>query len=76
VIRRHVAVWATTPLLRMLALPAALLVAAGMPLAVAVLDPRAISGTWPALLGLAYLTTTMLIHPRSRRGATYTGSES
>jgi hypothetical protein len=68
-IRRHVAVWATTPLLRMLALPAALLVAVGMPLAVAVLDPRAIGGTWPALLGVAYLTTTMLIHPR-RRGAT------
>jgi hypothetical protein len=55
-IRRHVAVWA------------ALIIAAGMPLTVAVLDPRAIGDTWPALLGLAYLTTTALIHPR-RRGA-------
>jgi hypothetical protein len=58
-IRRHVAV---------LTLPAALLVAAGMPLTVAVLAPRAIGETWPALLGLAHLTTTALIHPR-RRGA-------
>jgi hypothetical protein len=67
-IRRHVAVWATLPTWRLLTLPAALLVAAGMPLTVAVLNPRAVGGAWPALLGLAYLTTTALIHPR-RRGA-------
>jgi hypothetical protein len=56
VIRRHVAVWA------------ALIIAAGMPLTVAALYPRAIGDTCPALLGLAYLTTTALIHPRTRRG--------
>jgi hypothetical protein len=59
-IRRHVAVWATTPTWRLLTLPAALLVATSIPLTVAVLAPRAIGGTWPALLGLAYLTTTAL----------------
>jgi hypothetical protein len=60
VIRRHVAVWATTPLLRLFALPAALVAAAIPALTVTVLAPRAIGDTWPALLGLAYLTTTML----------------
>jgi hypothetical protein len=55
-IRRHVAVWA------------ALIIAAGMPLTVTVLAPRVIGDTWLGLLGLAYLTTTALIHPR-RRGA-------
>jgi hypothetical protein len=59
-IRRHVAVWATTPLLRLLALPAALVAAAIPALTVTVLAPRAIGDTWPALLGLAFLTTTAL----------------
>jgi hypothetical protein len=60
VIRRHVAVWPATPTWRLLTLPAALLVATSMPLAVTVLAPRAIGDTWLGLLAVAYLTTTML----------------
>jgi hypothetical protein len=75
-IHRHVAVWATTPLLHMLALPAALLAAAIPALTVTVLAPRAIGDTWLGLLALAFLTTTALIHPRSRTGASCTGSDS
>jgi hypothetical protein len=59
-IRRHVAVWATTPALRMLALPAALLAAAIPALTVTVLAPRAIGEVWLGLLAVAFLTTTAL----------------